>query len=259
MSLPIELEDILCKPIAPRLPDLCAIFPGGAEICLFIAGQPPSLYEMALAALAQASAALAPLAPVFTIIEVILAIKQCIDAIPDALKGDVGALDDCAENLTKQIQALLRLIPQLSIPILIGTLLDYIIAMIQGTIDEIKAIIRLLVKLTRARLVPSAGLLELILCSEASVATGLDNLFKAFGAVNSVIELLNVFGEPLGIEIPTLDGALGDDPEQIVEPLEFIVEGLITIRGLLPGDPFWPLDIAVGATLDTVSSTIPVA
>lgn len=213
---------VICKPIDLSPPDLCIIFPANVPVCSISTFLPPSLFELAMQLMGQASAALAPLQPIFNIIEVIVALKECIDAIPEALgpPPNIEPLTACARNLTEQLASLLKLIPQLSIPILIATLLDTIIAVLNGTLDEVLAVIRLANRIVNAKLIPGDGLLDLIICTEQTVVNQMINLENAFGAVNSVIEIINVLGEPIGLELPSFEGIFGDDPAAALDPIQ---------------------------------------
>src|SRR5689334_19673536 len=102
----------LCLEIA-EFPDPFALtLPGGIEI-----------EDVNLMKIIQP--ALTPLVPFFDIIDTIVALYNCIKAIPDALgpPPDPTVLAACLPDLAEQINKLLRLLPQLSLPLLIRRLL----------------------------------------------------------------------------------------------------------------------------------------
>lgn len=230
--------ETLCKALTPSQMDLCLVFPGGAEICSFFETFPPSLLNLTRALLAQVSAGLAPLQPIFEIIEAIVAVKDCIQGIQDALTAtppDPSKLAACIPNLLAKIDLLLRMLPQLSLPALIVGILDCIIMMLQGMINELKAIIYLIERIMRAKAAASPFLQSIIDCAEGTRAAEVSNLERLFGAINSLLELLNWMGKPVGMpELPTFEGGLGDDPNLAMESLQGLVDGLTTIRDSLP-------------------------
>jgi hypothetical protein len=76
-----------CKPI-PRLPaPRQIVFPGGAALSQVLAAgsEIPGGLDAATNLLAQASPAMAPLMPIFNIIGAVLALVECVQAVPDAL------------------------------------------------------------------------------------------------------------------------------------------------------------------------------
>ena len=99
MPLPICLE-------IPELGDPPVItLPGGVSIQQF------NLMEAI-------QPALTPLMPVFDIIDTVVAVFNCVKAIPDSLgpPPDPTALAACIPELAEKVSKLLKLIPQLSLP-----------------------------------------------------------------------------------------------------------------------------------------------
>ena len=127
-------EDFFCLEI-PELPDPCkALFPGGVTL------ESPDLLELL-------QPALAPLAPMFDIIEVIVAIKNCLEAIPDAIAQlNPQPIIDCFPPLAEKIAKLLRLLPQVSLPALIVAIIDCI----AGKLRQVRGFLqRLLLQVQR--------------------------------------------------------------------------------------------------------------
>lgn len=235
MPLP-EVQD-LCDLLDEIPGDLCAVFPGGAEVCAYYESFPPSLLQLARALLAQASGALAPLQPIFNIIEAINSIVECIEAIPDTIgpPPNPDALAACIPNLLRKLERLLALLPQLSLPLLLIGLLDAIIAKLQGVINELRAIVDLLNRIAASKGISNGFLQSIIDCAEGTAAVSFSNLERLFSALNSTIELLNKLGEPVGMpEIPSFEGGLGDDPEEAIEKLQELVDTLRALRDTIP-------------------------
>lgn len=238
MALPAI--DGLCKALDefPEL-GLCVTMPGGATLCPQVEGLPPSLYQLARSALGQANAALAPLTPLFDIIETLVAIKDCVTAIPDALgpPPDPSKLAACVPNLIEKIEKVIALLPPASVLLTIAQLLDVIIAILQGCIDELRAVLRLLDRISRARLLAGRvpGLLSIIDCGQQSAEAQMSNIERAMASINPIIELINVIGSLAGLKpIPTFEGGLGDDPDVAIDTLQGLVDVLRVFRDSIP-------------------------
>jgi hypothetical protein len=237
MTLPAIAD--LCRALDEYPEDLCVALPGGAIICAQANGLPPSLYALARGLLGQASSALAPLTPIFDIIEAIVGLLECVKAIPDALgpPPDPSKLTSCIPNLVEKVNKLLRLLPAFSVPVLIRDILNALIVACNGAIVELEAIQTMLNNIATARSIGNLSLLEAIDCEERSVAVEMDNLTRAFGAINSMIELLNSLGSLIGFpEIPTIGGS-GFDPALAIEGLQTTVETLTVLRDSIPLPP----------------------
>jgi len=236
MGLP-EIDE-LCDLLDLMGQDLCLVFPGGAQMCTFFETFPPSLLALARSLLGQASAGLAPLQPIFDIIETIIAIVNCIEAIPDTIgpPPDPDALAACIPNLLAKMQKLLALLPQVSLPLLIVGLIDVIIQMIDGVIRELRAIIDLLNRIASTKGIGNSLLQGIIDCAEGSASSGLSNLERLFNSINSMVELLNKLSEAAGLDldIPSFEGGLGDDPEKAIEELEKALDQLRALRDSIP-------------------------
>lgn len=231
MALPAI--ETLCDAIPSGEFDLCVTFPGGATVCSYTEGFPPSLLQLVRSMLAQANSAMAPLTPIFDIIGAIAAVLECIQAIPDSLgpPPDPTKLAECIPNLVEKVEKLLALLPQLSVPLMIVGLLDTLILMLDAVIRELESVIRLLDRITRARAVPAAGLAAIIDCGERSVTSQLGNIESLFASINPMIDLINVLGGLAGLnEIPSFEGGLGEDPSEAIEPLITIRDSLAGIR-----------------------------
>jgi hypothetical protein len=238
MPLP-DLSEV-CIDLKVTSQELCVTFPGGSEICVQIPGVPDPT-DVSKQLLAQANAALAPLVPVFNIIDAILALFKCVKAIPDSLgpPPDPTKLAECIPDLAEKIDKLLKLIPQLSIPVLIGGFIDVLLFYLEGLRGQLKAIIaaqvRILAAATRAAELGNVQLRTVVDCGEASMDAYLQNLNEGMKPLNRLVGLLNLFLELAGLpKIPDLAN-LGDDAEAALVPLDAIIDSLKTVRAGLPG------------------------
>jgi hypothetical protein len=230
----------LCVPIAEAPADLCITLPGGAEVCAQSGELPPSLFAYAKLALGAASSAMAPLAPIFTIIETITSIKKCLDAVPGIVGPPpdpsklIAAIEDLAEKLAK----LLKLLPQLSIPLMVVQLIDVIIATIDGAASELTSLARLAQRIHDAQLLvnQAPGLLAMITCAQASQDVQMANIERAFASINPIIDVINTLGALASLKpLPQFDGGMiTTDPLQTAQALQSAADALRVVRSAIP-------------------------
>lgn len=238
--MPLPDLSTVCIDLKVTSQELCVTFPGGAEMCVQIPGVPDPT-DVSKQLLAQANAALAPLVPVFNIVDAIIALFNCVKAIPDSLgpPPDPTKLAECIPDLAEKIDKLLKLIPQLSIPVLIAGLIDVLLFYLQGFRGQLEAIIahqaRLLAAATRAAELGNVQLRTVVDCAEASMDAYLQNLNEGMKPLNRLVALLNLFLQLAGLSpIPDFKN-LGDDAEAALAPLDAVIDSLKTIRAGLPG------------------------
>src|ERR1700728_1039406 len=72
---------------------------------------------------------LAPLLPVFEIVDVVVALFNCLQAIPHCFgpPPDPSQLVSCLPDLAQKIMKVVEMIPQVSLPITIAHLVDLVI------------------------------------------------------------------------------------------------------------------------------------
>jgi hypothetical protein len=238
--MPLPNLSTVCIDLKVTSQELCVTFPGGAEMCVQIPGVPDPT-DVSKQLLAQANAALAPLVPVFNIVDAIIALFNCVKAIPDSLgpPPDPTKLAECIPDLAEKIDKLLKLIPQLSIPVLIAGLIDVLLFYLQGFRGQLEAIIahqaRLLAAATRAAELGNVQLRTVVDCANASMDAYLQNLNEGMKPLNRLVALLNLFLQLAGLSpIPDFKN-LGDDAEAALAPLDAVIDSLKTIRAGLPG------------------------
>ena len=237
--MPLPDLSTVCIDLKMTSQELCITFPGGAEMCVQIPGVPDPT-DVSKQLLAQANAALTPLVPVFNIIDAILALFKCVKAIPDSLgpPPDPTKLAECIPDLAEKIDKLLKLIPQLSIPVLIAGLIDVILFYLEGLRGQLKAIIAAQVRIaaaaTRAAELGNVQLRTVVDCANASMDAYLQNLNEGMKPLNRLVGLLNLFLQLAGLPpIPDLAN-LGDDAEAALTPLDLVIQQLQTARAALP-------------------------
>lgn len=224
MPLPIPI----CIPL-DEIPDPFTLtLPGGVEI------EHINLLDLI-------QPALAPLVPLFNIVDTIVALFNCIKAIPDTLgpPPDPTAIAECMPELAEKVSQLLKLIPMLSLPLMIVGLIDLVI----NTLSQARDVLvhlqtqmeRILNAIDRATDLDDAGLMAIIQCAQANVAQEAANVGKMLASLGKLIGLINLFmGMIGGPEIPDLSNLAGQPLDKAIEPLDAIVEALQTARDAVP-------------------------
>jgi hypothetical protein len=222
VALPICLE-------IPEIPDPLAItLPGGVtiqQINLMEAIQP----------------ALTPLMPIFDIIDTVVAVFNCVKAIPDSLgpPPDPTALAACIPELAEKVAKLLRLLPQLSLPYTIIGIIDLVIDTLRQARSQLvhlqQQMQQILGAIDRATELEDAGLMAITSCAQANVAQEAANVGKALASLGKLIGLLNIFLGMVGApEVPDLSTLAGRPLDDVLPPIDAIIEALQTVRGAVP-------------------------
>ncbi len=222
MALPICLE-------IPEIPDPLSItLPGGVtmqQINLMQAIQP----------------ALTPLMPLFDIIDTVVAVFNCVKAIPDSLgpPPDPTALAACIPELAEKVAKLLRLIPQLSLPYTIIGIIDLVIDTLRQARSQLmhlqQQMQQILGAIDRATELEDAGLMAITSCAQANVAQEAANVGKSLASLGKLIGILNLFlGIVGGPEVPDLSNLAGRPLDDVIPPIDAIIEALQTVRSAVP-------------------------
>lgn len=246
--MPLDTFKDVCVGSSVGTGKLCLSFPGGAELCANIPSVLPTTdMEQVLDLLAQLNTAMSPLQPVFNVLEAVLEIGNIFKAVLQLLPVPIpvpNPHDNPGEyllgafpGLAEKIEALAKLAPPLSMPVLL--------------IDAIDALIRYL-NATKNQLVKMAQYKQRILdASTRAAATGIDVQFAIDCAnenldativflgeqaepINRLIGILNGFLKGLGLpcipslSAPSLDGTFLDLLDALIAFLEYL-RGLIKL------------------------------
>lgn len=239
--MPLPDLSVACIEIKVGKQDLCVTFPGGAEMCVQMPSvSVPDPSELSKQLMAQANAALAPLMPVFNIIDTVIALFNCVKAIPDALgpPPDPSKLAKCLPDVAKKVSKLLKLIPQLSVPLMIVGLIDVLLAFLEGIRGQLKAVIAAQVRIaaaaTRAAELGNVQLSTIVDCANANIEAQMKNLGESAAPVNRLIGVINLFVELAGLpKLPDLSN-LGNDAQAALGVLDPLVDQLKAARSAIP-------------------------
>lgn len=232
------------------LANLSIDFIGGLKLSVQLEpGDFPTAANVVANLLGQANAALAPLAPIFQILDVIMSIVDVLKAIPDSLgpPPDPSAVVKALAKLAKKVAVLVKLLPPVSIPALIKSLLNVLIVGLQGLreqlvaqiaaearIDAGQAKIDALMALPGGAGLEIAAALQINLdCANANVqAAAAANLATA-GPLNRLIGVINIVAGLAGLgSIGTLSFA--GNAEATLAPLDASIHALGVVKDAIP-------------------------
>jgi hypothetical protein len=240
--MPLDLDAIAidCKPIAV-IDGSCIRFPGGAEICFNFGRIPSDEGEAIRGLLAQANTALAPLAPIFNIIDAIVAIFDCVSAVPDAIvELDPVGLFECAPNMAEKVGKLAGLIPQLSLPALLVDLLELLIKQLQDLRAGLRRVALYQAEVIAAGLAaaePGAvGLRLAVDCAQSDIDAELIYFNEMNGGLNRLIGVIGVLLKPFGIDLSEALGEITDieNIETTLAPIDALIDVLTVTRSVIP-------------------------
>lgn len=185
--------------------------------------------------------ALTPLMPIFDIIDTVVAVFNCVKAIPDSLgpPPDPTALAACIPELAEKVAKLLRLIPQLSLPYTIIGIIDLVIDTLRQARSQLvhlqQQMQQILGAIDRATELEDAGLMAITSCAQANVAQEAANVGKALASLGKLIGLLNIFLGMVGApEVPDLSNLAGTPLDEAIPPIDAIIETLQSARTAVP-------------------------
>lgn len=185
--------------------------------------------------------ALAPLMPIFDIIDTVVATFTCIQAIPDALgpPPDPTVIAACLPELGDKVAKLLQLVPQLSLPLTIVGIIDVVV----GELGKARAeFVHLQSQLTlmagavdRAAEIEDAQLEAIAECALENIARETGNVGKKLASMGKLMGVLGMLSGMIGgPDIPDLSSLSGQPLDQVLAPLDALVEQLQAVRGAIP-------------------------
>jgi len=220
--------------------DLLALkvtLPGPVEISLptFTA---PNTQDYVTKLMAQANASLAPLVPIFRVIDVLIALKAFASSVPGVISNP-GKVVSALNDLLAKIGGLAAILPQLSVPIMLRSLLDLLIAYVAAIRVQIVALVQVKANIataqTRATALGSAALQVTIGCAQVSLDAQMAAINAGGDPLNRLIGVINLLGGIVGLPaVPTFD-SLGNDPEAALAPLDALSKTLVDLRAAIPG------------------------
>lgn len=219
----------------------CVTFPGGAQICAQFPSIPTDNGEAIKQALASVNAALAPLTPIFNIIDAIIAVFACVQAIPDAITNlDVAGIVECVPDMVEKVQKLLALIPQLALPLLLIEVIDCMIKALEALKLQLTRIAQEFQRIIAAGLAAAepgnVALRTIVDCAELDLDAFLEFANAGIEPLNRLIGLISAFLGLLGIDALAPVAFITDPTliEASLQPLCIVIDSFKTVRDFIP-------------------------
>jgi len=185
--------------------------------------------------------ALTPLVPIFDIVDTVVAVFNCIKAIPDTLgpPPDPTAIAVCIPELAQKVAKLVRLIPQVTLPYTLRGILRLIIDTLRQARSQImhlqQQMQQILGAVDRATKLGDAGLMAITSCAQANVAQEAANVGKSLASLGKLIGLANLFLGMIGAEgIPDLSNLAGRPLDEVIPPIDAIITKLQAAHDAIP-------------------------
>jgi len=222
--------------------ELCVMLPGGAKICAtFPNGKIPTADELTNSLVAQVNTALVPMVPIFNILDVLVAMTNCIKAVEKCLgpPPNPTELVKCFPQLAKAVAKVLKMLPQLSVPVLIGGVLDVLIAYLTGVRGVVLAFllkqVRILAAQTYVFALGSIQLQTAIDCATDDLNAAMVNLNQSSTGIGQIVEIVNLLLGLAGLpELPLGVTELGGDAKKALVPIDLAIKLLTTVRAGFP-------------------------
>lgn len=254
MAFPPE-ELCIALPEIPALEDIC--FPGG--FCLSYVwnaiDQIPHMADVSLDFFSQIGPAMTPLVPFFNLLDTVLAVYRCVSAIPDVITSlDPSELLNCIPALAELIDQILKLIPQLSIPKMVISILENMSALMRGIAADMlylqSQLQRIADMIDRAADLNDVKMNGFLVCAQDTIEGTLLSTAEALKGIGRIILLVNIFiGLFGGEEIPCfgslIEDNLGEGLDVIIDLMLGIADVLDMIASAIP-DPDLALTLAMG-------------
>lgn len=229
-----------CVPISIGPGQICVTFPGGTTLCAQQGFETGDANAITRSLMGQINSALMPLQPFFNTLDVIKAITDCVQAIPDCiLQLSPEPILSCIPDLVKKLKKLLELIPQLSVPVLIATIIDAIIVALIGLRTELAALIAqqasILAAQTRAAALGNVALRTVTECAIEDMKAQLANYNESMKPIQRLMGVLNTLLAIAGLPEIDIFPGLGDElTEELFTVVDAIVDALEIARKGLP-------------------------
>ncbi|MBK7537574.1 MAG: hypothetical protein IPI49_19820 [Myxococcales bacterium] len=187
--------------------------------------------------------ALAPILPLLQIVDAVLATFRCLQAVPAALgpPPDPSVLTTRLSELAKKADKLLRLMPQLSVPLTVAGVLDLLVAELGNAERQLQGLVRQTQRAAEAaehaRGLGDEGLLRVVACVRGNVAQEVENIGVGLSALSQLVALLNLLGGLVGApRVPDLSHAAGLSLSDMLGVVASVRDVLSGVRATLPRD-----------------------
>lgn len=250
----LPLPDVLCKEIdldLDKIFNLAVILPGPVELRpQFVSGEIPNLGAVTGDLFRQLNSSLAPLVPIYRLIQIAIAIFDCIQALPDALgpPPDPTKLAKCVAKLSQLIGYVVSIAPQVSVPVLVSSHIDVLVAGLEDLKIQIEnletiqlgidASVDLVASLNEDvdLQLGAAALQASIDCASANLEVQRDCVVRGACPINALLGILNIFLSLIGQD-PIPDLTITVDLDVAIEAIDALIVVLKQLKLVLPDLP----------------------
>jgi hypothetical protein len=244
MALPVDLLSarVKCGITVPKR-NLCIRMPAGATICAnWPLDRVPTALELAKVIFAAINAALAPLRPIFILFDVIIAIFDCILSIPKSIALlNPGPVISCITKLAQLIATIISMLPPISVIVMVADILDVLVVLLQGLIDQLNKIKaayqRIVTAELRATQLGNVSLQAILDCEKGNLELEIQDMNESLAPLNKLLAVVGLFMSLIGI---TALNSIGDVPTDLnqldaaIEQLQNVKTVVATVRSAIP-------------------------
>ena len=241
----VTIEIPACEAL-PSLPDPMAVtLPGGITVGQVISAvkSAPNGVDMGINIMQQVQPALAPLGPIFEIVDAVVAVVAVVQKIPDVVgpPPDPTAIAQLLPELSKKVEKLMALMPQVSVPLMVLEILDVLIQTLSALRSQLLSLQAQMGSVTRAVAraaeLGDKNLSAIAACAQGNIEQQARNMGQSLASLGRLVGLMNLFlGMIGGPEVP-LDGLTaisGKSLGHAIEPLDAFIQTLKQVRKAVP-------------------------
>lgn len=242
VQAPIPFPELACARVTAIPGGFCVTFPGQAQFCASAGMRFGDVTAMTESLFASINSALMPLVPFFNVIDVFIAIKNCIEAIPQSLAPpNPKPILDCVKNLGAALQKLLGMLPPLSVPRLVKGILLALVLALSAFKSELQVFLaqqqRIIDAATLAAEPGNFELQSVVDCASSNFDVQIQNMNEALKPLNRLLGIVNILMEMAGQKpVPTLSD-LGGDVQQALSVLDTAIDAMQLAAAAIPVDP----------------------
>lgn len=235
-------------PIDVDLFDPLAIaFPGGLNLQAQLQQDVATAYDAARSLMSQLNGAMGPLGPIFLLLDCILDIQQCLKDTPKVVTNPTLLLNDLVK-LEKDVDALVGIAPQLSLPRMIKSILRLLVTLLTGIRQQLSALSAVedaiaiattragqLAALEQVGVFAANQLMVSVGCAQSTLAAQIQGISQGLGPANVLIKLVNGLAQGIGLDgIPELPAMDDTSTAGNFGPLDTAIQVLATLEAAIP-------------------------
>jgi len=245
-AIPV-VDKLFCEPF-----DISIDLPWGVSLATTVGMDFPDCQAWIERLLGPLNSLLGAIQPIFLIVDVLIALQECISAIPEAILSlSPDPILDCIENLVAAVLAVLCAVyPPFAWPAMILSIVDFIIKAVTCVALNIQALCEAIERINNLETLVQgnpdyAGAVPLLEAARTNVGCQVSNSLGVLTSICSLIEVVNSFidlandlaGEELMPTIPCPAFTADTPCEEILAIIEEILTVLNAFDAIIPECP----------------------